>query len=681
MPGDLRRRVPQEISIGQGLPDALGRFRRDACGGEALARECLGPGNELFAIQRRLVPAAERGLDAFVQLVEQRRLPGIPELRVGASHVGHGEHVQVVEPDLVADVAGEGVDHLRVGDVLLLCGHREFQVIEYQPGDQAGVVAGEPLLEAEGLRVHGAELRVVAAAALGDVVEDRREVGEFRLGQRAEDLRELREFLVVALEREAPEVAHDEQRVRIHRVGVEQVVLHAADDAPEGGDVAAEHAVQVHAPELVGDSGRGPQDLEEQAVVARVLAELLVDEPEIVVDQADGARAHALQPRVLLQHDEQFEQRGRVAREGVVRDGLQVLVPLAEVRRERQRRRVARGQDVLAELLQQQLVQPAHQHGGPVIALHELLDGERVGRVLVAEHACQSDLVIEKEPVLAPPADEMQREAHPPQPGLGRLELRELTRGDEAVRGEFLERLRPEMPLRDPGDRLDVAQASRALLHIGLEVVGGVVEPVVAFGLFGELGFEEIARRPEPVGRECAAHGLEEGRRARQQARLEQRRGDRKVRKRFLPALVDRAYAVSGLEADVPQEGQEALERSCPGRLFAFRQEHHDVDVRTGQELAAPVAADGDQGDCIRRTGCVQPPGARDEIVDQPRTFAYQHFHGFVRPEAAGEFLVALDEGGAEIGDRDHGNNGTLTFYDMRDVHPGLKVNVACHKR
>jgi hypothetical protein len=82
-------------------------------------------------------------------------------------------------------------------------------------------------------------------------------------------------------DRQAPQVAHHEQRVRIHRVGVEQVVLHAADDAAEGRDVAAEHAVVVHAPQLVGDAARRAQDLQEQAVIARVLAELLIDQPQV----------------------------------------------------------------------------------------------------------------------------------------------------------------------------------------------------------------------------------------------------------------------------------------------------------------------------------------------------------------------------------------------------------------
>ena len=59
---------------------------------------------------------------------------------------------------------------------------------------------------------------------------------------------------------EAPQVADDEQRVFVDRVGVKQVVLHATDDAAERRDVEAEHAVQVHAAQFVGDAFRRAQD-------------------------------------------------------------------------------------------------------------------------------------------------------------------------------------------------------------------------------------------------------------------------------------------------------------------------------------------------------------------------------------------------------------------------------------
>ena len=178
-------------------------------------------------------------------------------------------------------------------------------------------------------------------------------------------------------------------------------------------------------------------------------------------DEPDRARAHAAQARVLLQHEEQLEQRGRMAREYVVRDGLQAVVTLLEMAGERQRRGVAVGGDLLAELLQQQLVEPGDLHRRAVVALHELLDGERVGRVLVAEHPREANLVVEQQAVLAPPAHEVQREAHPPQPGLRGFQLRELARRQEAGPGEFAERLDAEVALGHPGDRLDVAQSRR----------------------------------------------------------------------------------------------------------------------------------------------------------------------------------------------------------------------------
>ncbi len=42
--------------------------------------------------------------------------------------------------------------------------------------------------------------------------------------------------------------------VRIHRIDVEQVVLHLADDAPELRQVAPENAVAVHPPQVAVDA-------------------------------------------------------------------------------------------------------------------------------------------------------------------------------------------------------------------------------------------------------------------------------------------------------------------------------------------------------------------------------------------------------------------------------------------
>ena len=294
------------------------------------------------------------------------------------------------------------------------------QVVAHQPGDQARVVARQALLEAERLGVDRAELGVVAAASLGDVVEQRREQHDLRPRQRLHEPREVGELVLEARQREAPQVAHHEQRVRVHGVGVEQVVLHAADDAAEGRDVAAEHPVEVHAPQFVRDAGRRAQELEEQPVIARVLAELLVDQPQVPAERADGRGAHAAQLRVLLHQAEQLEDRRGLPREDVVGGDLEVVVAHLEARVERHDLRGGVGEDRLAEQLQQHLVQQAHVHDRAVVALHELLDRERVGRVLVAEHLRDADLVVEQQPVLAPAGEHVQREAHLPQEGLGR---------------------------------------------------------------------------------------------------------------------------------------------------------------------------------------------------------------------------------------------------------------------
>ena len=65
--------------------------------------------------------------------------------------------------------------------------------------------------------------------------------------------------------------------MRIDRVGMEQVVLHPADDATEGRYVATQDPVGIHPAQFVGDAVRCAQDLDEEAMVARILAELLVD--------------------------------------------------------------------------------------------------------------------------------------------------------------------------------------------------------------------------------------------------------------------------------------------------------------------------------------------------------------------------------------------------------------------
>ncbi len=319
---------------------------------------------------------------------------------------------------LVAHLGGEFIDHVGIADIPLLRRRRQRQVMQDQPGHGPGLVLAHAVFEAKSLGIDGAEFGVIAAASLRDIVKKARQVGDFRLFQRLHDAAAVREFVIEAGQRETPQVADHEQRVFVDRVGMEQVVLHAAHDSAERGNVQPQDAVQVHAAQFVGHAGRRAQDRQEQPVVARILAELLVDQVQVAPDQADRPGADAADVGVLLQQQEQLEQRRRVVLEDVFIHGLQVAVLDLEALVEGLRRCVRIHEDGFLEELQQHLVEPRELHHGAVIALHELLDGQRVAGILVAEHLRDPDLVVEQQPVLGTAREDVQREAHAPQEGL-----------------------------------------------------------------------------------------------------------------------------------------------------------------------------------------------------------------------------------------------------------------------
>jgi hypothetical protein len=60
--------------------------------------------------------------------------------------------------------------------------------------------------------------------------------------------------------------------------------------------------------------------------------------------------------------------------------------------------------------------------------------------------------------------------------------------------------MRAEHAHGHPAQGLHVAQAARAFLEVGLEVIGGVAEACMAGALFVALGEEIFARRPRRCG-------------------------------------------------------------------------------------------------------------------------------------------------------------------------------------
>ena len=150
-------------------------------------------------------------------------------------------------------------DDIGIRDVLLLRGRRHREVLRDEPGDELGVLARHAVRAAEPARVALAQRRMVAAAALGDVVEEPREIEHLPALEIGDEPRAQRIFVRVLRLGEPAQVADHHQDVLVDRVDVEEVVLHLADDAAERRQIMAEDPVQIHPPQLVraGRAARG----------------------------------------------------------------------------------------------------------------------------------------------------------------------------------------------------------------------------------------------------------------------------------------------------------------------------------------------------------------------------------------------------------------------------------------
>ena len=415
LPGDLVRRVGQEEVLVESAPQAL---TGNGVGAIALDQP-LRLGLFLldqFVLTLGVIEAAEQGATGgVVEVAQQGVEPTVPAVRVGGARIRHREQVEIVQAGWLPDDLGEGLDHLGIADVLALGGHGHQQVPLHQPGDQAAVELREFVQAAEVPGVPRPQQGVIAAAPLGDVVEEPRQVEDLDLGDAQHDCTAQGEFLCVLGEGEAAQVAHQDQGVLVDRVDVEEVVLHAPDDVREGREVGGQHPVLIHAPQGVGGTAGLAQALHEEGAGAQVGAEGVVDAVAVLTDRADGTGAYPLQFRVSLENLEGLQQGDGVALEDVGFADLQKAAAALKAPVERDRRAdIVMQQNGLVEQLQQHLVQTVEFLDRAVVLLHELLDRQVALAVAVTERGGQGALIVEQQAVLPAPGEAMEREADTP---------------------------------------------------------------------------------------------------------------------------------------------------------------------------------------------------------------------------------------------------------------------------
>ena len=202
---------------------------------------------------------------------------------------------------------------------------------------------GKPVRAAEAQRVALSQRRMIAAAPLGHVVEEPAEVEHFLALEVVDEARAERILVRMLRLGEAPQVADDHQDVLVHRVDVEEVVLHLPDDAPERRQVMSEDAVQVHPAQLVRDAARFAEDLDEAGAILRIAAEAGIDPAAVAPERAQRPRRHALQFRMALQREKRVEHRGRAPLEQRLVADVEQLVDGEEVHRRPERERRKRG--------------------------------------------------------------------------------------------------------------------------------------------------------------------------------------------------------------------------------------------------------------------------------------------------------------------------------------------------
>ena len=119
-------------------------------------------------------------------------------------------------------------------------------MIANQPGNGLGLGRVEAEARAELQRDFGAEHAMVAAAALGDVVQRHGDVERPARSDLLEQCGRQRMVLLEVAAFDLGQQADRPDRMLVHRIMVVHVELHLRDDASEIGNETAEHARLVH---------------------------------------------------------------------------------------------------------------------------------------------------------------------------------------------------------------------------------------------------------------------------------------------------------------------------------------------------------------------------------------------------------------------------------------------------
>ena len=260
--------------------------------------------------------------------------------------------------------------------------------------------------------------------------------------------------------------------------------------------------------------------------------------------------------------------------------------------------------------------QIAHVLGDEKVMFHEAFDAREAAAVVIAEPRRQHRLDVEGEPLLGAAGREMQMTARPPQKFLAALEQAEFRRGEQPRRDQ-LPRLADVIDIfADPEQRVEVAQASFAFLHIGFDEITRGAGPLHARIAFVELRGDEFARvGAHDFAVEALDQIVEQLPIAENEPRLQQRRADGHVGLGLAQTFGDGAGGVADLLPQIPHHIEHRLDDAlAPGRLL-IGQQKQEIDIGAGRQRAAPIAADRDERQALAERRLLRDVNMADHIM------------------------------------------------------------------
>ena len=91
-------------------------------------------------------------------------------------------------------------------------------------------------------------------------------------------------FIAVSVEGKPPQVAYHEHGMLVHRVNVEQIVLHPAHHVGESRQISSQYAIAVHPAQLVSDTAGFSEDFHKQATSLGVVTEVVINLAKMLAD-------------------------------------------------------------------------------------------------------------------------------------------------------------------------------------------------------------------------------------------------------------------------------------------------------------------------------------------------------------------------------------------------------------